>query len=562
MELDSVKKLWGEGKYFASIMQFLLGTPVGILIFFAIFAIVVYFPAPVISHTVLFQFLILHWPKEVLVLVGLVVGANLGKRYSAPYKGKSAWKWGAISLGFYAFSLVIPGILAIVFEGVIETQIYKDAEFAEVDELRMPSIDQVRYTPHQVAGEEIVRRTQTSEFSPGRARAIGSETGVAYIAPLVPQGFINTLNQKNEGFLYFEDGGDGDDIQRVTTLTTDPFKWGEGMEIFDDIRRRLIKEIGFFKTYPEIYYAPVTNADGELEEVIGVVPYLSYRFHWGLLIPQWGGVAIFHANGKGLENLSPEEAQKDPRLIVTKRLFPEDLARMYVHAQRYDGKGVEGVVPDWFPEFGKQIVSGWIMRPGKIQIPKLPGHVQMPFFLPMEDETYQYLTTVEPDGDAYSLMRIYYVDAFSGELTMYRFDREGRKANLQGPAKILSYAKNIDGYNWYEEDAGGASGSYRLVEPFPAARRCDETFYWKFTITPIDFAGVMGTVFLDAETNKVHGPYKTREEAHAWLNCSSSLNASEEAGSVTSDESARKLSEICEQADAMQALFSQVCPSE
>ena len=60
----------------------------------------------------------------------------------------------------------------------------------------------------------------------------------------------------------------------------------------------------------------------------------------------------------------------------------------------------------------------------------MPGEDQMPFFLPMEDGSYQYLATVEPDGEAYSLMRIYLINALTGERQVYRFDKPGRPRNL------------------------------------------------------------------------------------------------------------------------------------
>jgi len=168
----------------------------------------------------------------------------------------------------------------------------------------------------------------------------------------------NALTEHNRGFMYFHDGTMDTSGQRVINMETEGFAWGEGMEIFDDIQRRLLHDIGFFKSYPEIYYTPVYAEDGAIKEVIGVVPYISYRFWWGIMVPKWGGIAIFHADGT-LENLTPEAAKLDPRLIETQRLFPEKLAKDYIYAQRYD-KGNHLLA---------QMFYGLVQREGKIEIP-------------------------------------------------------------------------------------------------------------------------------------------------------------------------------------------------
>ncbi|MBI4433765.1 M48 family metalloprotease [Candidatus Uhrbacteria bacterium] len=476
-----------------TIPQWLREVLVGLSLVFSVF-VVGYFPAPVITHTYIFEGVIRNWYGEVLTVLGLVVGGILTRKYAHAGSWKRTMP---IVLSCLFVPMILSTVVSWVLRGVVEYQLYRDAAFLEVDTKPRVSSHLVRYTPERVAVEEILRRTQTSEFTPGTVRAIGTPHGVAYIAPLVPQGVVSTFVEHNAGFMYFDDGGTEEDQPRVTMIRTEPFVFGEGMEVLDDIHRRLITEIGFFKSYPEISYVPV-RSNGRVVEIIGVVPYIDYRLAWGLFIPEWGGVVLFHASGQ-LERLTPQEAIADPRLRAAHRLFPEELARRYVEAQRYD----------------QGVLSGWYRRGGKIEVPQLPAGEQMPYFLPMEDGTYQYLTMVEPDGDAYSLMRVYMVHALTGERTYYRHDREDRDQNLQGPAKVLSYAKQIPGYNWYEESGSGASGSYRLVESRPVTR--SDRLYYMLSITPVDYARVVGTVFVDAETNAVIGPFGDRASTFAWL---------------------------------------------
>lgn len=494
----------GESKTH-KIMRFLFANYFGMLIPGSVIAFILYWLAPVTVHKWIFKFLILEAPSWIAGAATLLLALRFTKRYVDPSKGLRGI-FNPIAVTSVMASIVISVLVVTFAQGAKWVQINNDAQFEEIQTLPRVSNELVRYTPAQVAAEEIVRRTQSSEFSPGDTRPIGSTTGVAYIAPLQPQGMWNALFSKNNGFMYFEDGGTNESLERVTSVDSDPFEWGEGMEVFDAIHRRLIHDVGFFNTYPEIYYAPVYDDQGEVIEVIGVAPYISYRFWWGIMVPKWGGVAIFHADGT-LEELTPEEAAVDPRLITTQSTFPKQMAHDYVHSERYD-QGGNILARMWY---------GFIRRPGKIEIPPMPGKEQQPFFLPMEDGSYSYLTTVEPDGDAYSLMRVYMVDARTGKRTVYRLDTEDRPRNLQGPRKVISYVKALPNYVWLEGSGKNASGTYRIVEPRPVTPDGQDTLYWMLSITPADYARVVATVFVDSTTNEVHGPFETREEAFAWL---------------------------------------------
>lgn len=152
------------------------------------------------------------------------------------------------------------------------------------------------------------------------------------------------------------------------------------------------------------------------------------------------------------------------------------------------------------------------------QVPDLPGHNEMPYFLSMDDGSFQYVTSVEPDGEGFSVMRIYYVDALTGVRTVYRFDTpEMADTNPVGPAKSLDLVKAIEGYNWFQRDSSGGSGSYHIIEPRPVTPRGTNRLHWMSTITDVTFSREVATAFVDTETNQVFGPYKTRKETFAFL---------------------------------------------
>jgi hypothetical protein len=480
-------------------LKFLFTNPLGIVITLITLLLGSYILAPVWLHTTLWEGIILNLPFLIPLAIAAVLSYFAMVRYSRRGRGIDI---NAVN-GTIVVVLVLVGVgFSVLSTGFQKVLIYKDNQFTEVDTIPGVSNELVRFKPLQIAGQDIIRKNKSSEFSPGGARAIGSSDGVVYISPLTPQGVFNTFLKQNKSFLYLDDAGTDEERNRVSKLETDGFRWGEDMMVLDNIMRRLIFKVGFTNTYPEIYYAPVYNEAGQLEEVVGVVPYISYSFK-GVFVPKWGGTAIFHADGT-IEDLTPEQASKDPRLIATYRAYPEKLDQIIVEAQRFDSG----------------IIGGWIRRPGKIEVPELPGSNQMPYYLAMDDATYQYVTAVEPDGDGYSVMRIYYVDSLNGERRVYRFDNErNADKNLVGPAKSLDFVKAIDGYNWYQESEGtsGGSGTYLLIEPRPVTPEGSEHLHWMVTITDKDFSREVATAFVDAETNQVFGPFKTRTETFDFL---------------------------------------------
>lgn len=487
-----------------------------------------YFLAPVFLHAVLWEGFILHLPAWIPLIIAGVVALGAFLRYSDRYN-----RINAITVTILIIFGLVGGGLTAMASSWRNVQLYRLNHFTERPELLGVSSEQVRFKPLQIAQADIVRKNKASEFTPGRLSPIGSEKGVAYISPLVPQGIINTILMQNQGFLYLDDAGTDEERNRVSKIDTQPFSWGEDMAVFDDIHRRLIRKVGFTRSYPEIYYAPVKK-EGKVVEIVGVVPYISYAFR-GVFVPQWGGVAIFHADGR-IEDLSPDEVKNDPRLLSTRRAFPETLVRQIVHAQRFD----------------TGLIGGWIRRPGKIEIPELPGENQMPYFLPMQDGSYQYVTSVEPDGEGFSIMRIYYVNALTGERTVFRFDtpKMGGK-NLVGPAKSLSFIKAIPGYNWHQVSSGGGSGTYLIIEPRPVTPRGSDHLHWMVTITDLEYSREVATAFMDAETNEVFGPFKTRADTFAFLQGATAPTTTESKQSSPTlnaiDDGSQNIRPICEE---------------
>lgn len=500
-----------------------------------ILLVIAYVGFPVLSHAIVFEYLIPHYPSAVVTTLVGWAGWSAVKRY--PIRGESGM---VALLATYAVTVLLALVgSSLLVSGARSFLLAQEAAYEPTDAMPRVSNARVRYTPLDVAEQHIARRTQTSQSAIGAVRPVATAQGVAYVTPLEVRGVWNMFFGKNQDFMFFDDAGTDETRGRVHELKTDPFQVGEGMEVFDDIQRTLVVSMGFFRSYPEISYVPVYDGDA-LTEVLGIVPYISYHMRWGITVPHWGGVVVFHADGT-FEDLTPEQAQDDPRLQGGNRLFPEALAEAYAEAQRFDAGPI----------------SGYFRRDDKIEIPELPGGNQMPFYLPMEDGSYQYVTMAEPDGASYALRKIFYVNAQTGKRSVYAFDGEGEE-NLLGPAKVVSSAKSVPGYNWYEESGQTASGSYRIVEPRPVTR--DGKLYYMLSVTPIDYGNVVATVFVDASTSTTVGPFKTRAETFAWL-AGDELTFGSSAAKVVVENADGAAPDVCENLVAVCEQIETVCPS-
>jgi hypothetical protein len=349
----------------------------------------------------------------------------------------------------------------------------------------------IRFTPLDVAYQDLVGSLNSGKYTVHEddINAMDLNAGFGYVVPITPDGPINTFIAENDGFMAFDDTPELTNDQRVRRVHQ-KYVIGEGMEWLDNVWRNLYSS-DWFCAYDHISYLQLDpdNAD----KFTGVVPKIKYEFHFPcFVVPVWGGVALFHENGK-IEQLTVEEAKKDKRL-KGKRIFPSSLSRQYVSAQIYD----------------QGFLGGWYNREGKIKIPKLPGRNQMPFFTPGADKHEYFVIAAEPAGEAFALFRLYYVDSFSGERTYYEFNPD---KGVLGPNAAMARVKTLQGYKWY--DSGEKAGDHRIIE---AVYLTDDRggLHWKFTITTKDFKGITATAVVDAAMREVK-KFETRKAFYSWF---------------------------------------------
>ena len=156
-------------------------------------------------------------------------------------------------------------------------------------------------------------------------------------------------------------------------IVNQEFRRGEGMALYRNVGWKLKRE-KFFAHHTNQYYV----LDGE--ELLGVVPYISYRFSFPVMVPRWGGVLVVHPDGE-IENLSPEEAIRDGR-FEGERLYPEQLARRVGDVWKYRN----GYWNTWFAHEDEaqipQINTPEDQNALDQQPATLPGNLDQPDALP------------------------------------------------------------------------------------------------------------------------------------------------------------------------------------
>jgi hypothetical protein len=352
----------------------------------------------------------------------------------------------------------------------------------------MPDTTGVRFLPYDVAARFGQNTQDDSTLVLGGFEPLNNEEGgIDWVAPREPNGPWNSIANNQDGAMVIEPDGSAEIISQE-------FRRGEGMALYRNVRWKLIRN-KFFAHHTNQYYV----LDGE--ELLGVVPYISYRFSFPVMVPKWGGVMVVHPDGE-MEKLSPEEAVNDER-FEGERLYPEQLARKVGDVWKYRN----GYWNTWFAHEDEatipQINAADTAAPDS-NLAEATSTNQMPFLIPTQEGPKWFLAA-EPYGRSFSMYRAIYVDAHSGEITFFKPDTGSA---LIGVNKALDYAKaTFPNYQWGQNAV--------ILEPRPVIK--DENLYWMATITNADKAGVNQTVMVNASEQGEVTVLETYEDVTAFV---------------------------------------------
>src|SRR5918998_325336 len=323
----------------------------------------------------------------------------------------------------------------------------------------------VRYLPYEVAARFGQNTQDDSTLVLGDFEPLNNEEdGIDWVAPREPNGVWNSFTNNQDGATIIKPDGSAE-------LVSQEFKRGEGMALHRNVAWTLKRE-RFFVDHTNQYYV---LHDGEL---LGLVPYVSYKFSFPVMVPQWGGVMVVHPDGE-VEDLSPEEAINDGR-FEGERLYPEQLARKVGDVWKYRN----GYWNTWFAHEDEAI------------IPEIGG---------TDEVNSSGGKAAKGSGGSSSLYRAIYINAHNGQVTYFRPDTGSA---LIGVNKALDYARaTFPNYQWGQNAV--------ILEPRPVVK--DEVLYWMATITNADKAGVNQTVMVNASKQGEVTVLETYEDVVAFV---------------------------------------------
>jgi len=359
------------------------------------------------------------------------------------------------------------------------THAYMAEEMKPEITTELPETERVRFVPLEVAETLARNKQEDSRLQVGDMDPIDFNENFLWVAPRVPNGFVNSFVYQMDGFMV---------IDNDTNLTVihQPFKYGEEMFLHHNILWQFMVR-GYWAKYPEIFYLPVEPDGGWL----GVAPYIKYHFRFPVQVPYWAGAMVFHANGT-IEDLTVEEGRGDPR-FAGQRLFPEELTDYQAASWAYK----EG------------IFNAWFFHRDQIEVPELAhSENQMPYLLPGNI----WMVATEPVGPSQSVKKIFFFDAHDGTIQLFEFDPEHAKI---GPNVGWGYAKagTQAGYIWAEEGEEGGTGTYLVIEPRPLIN--DGVLFWMYTVTVQQKTGIALTILVENEDNVLH--FCSKASLDRWM---------------------------------------------
>ena len=401
------------------------------------------------------------WALVVLGMAAIVVLLNRGYRRLATVVS-GAW--------------VLLLFLFLIFGAALEqVRFYDSLEAEALDEI--PETEGVRFLPLEIAARAAQNRANEPRVALGDFEPLQSEPGepLGYVAPRVPNGGFNVFTYEQQGVAVV-DGRGG-----VETLR-EPFRYGEGMSITDNVRWKLIQE-RFWATPADPYY----SVDGD--EVLMLVPYLKYRLSFPVTIPYWAGTFVVHPDGE-IEDLSREEILADRR-FEDERLYPDELARRAADSLAYQNG----------------IWNAWVTRRDVPEVPDIENtDNEMPYLLSTESGLAWY-TALEPYGPSNAIYTMLYTDAHTGEHRVYKLPLDRA---LIGPNRSFGFVTNAyPDFQWIRTGPAGETGNVVSLEPRPVVRTDPESgesvLYWMLSVTTRDSPGVNLTAFVDSRDGAVTG---------------------------------------------------------
>ena len=327
----------------------------------------------------------------------------------------------------------------------------------------LPEIDPavVRIVPKVVGDKYAMDALQFPRYTVSTGSIVFINKTPYWGYGLIPEGLVNSFILKDRGAIYVDMSAFG----KRTKIVEKYFKVGVGMYITSNYLWQ-IYDRKYTVDCGNPYFVPYKNS------LYIAVPLVGYDLHFSFPVfyttPKWEGIALIASNGS-ITFLTPKQAEKC-EVLKGQKLFPADLARMYVDSFNY----IHG------------ILNVLLYHKDQFEIADVPGQANEQPFLVATNQGLKWIIACEPYGQSYGIFRIYIVDARDGSIQLYQ--PSSTKA-LIGPVRAVDYVKQaMPRVDWQ---------TMRAVEPIPVI--VNGTLYWQVRVIPSDASGIAYVTMVNAE---------------------------------------------------------------
>jgi len=413
-----------------------------------------------------------------------VVGAILARRVEEP-----TTRHGAI-IGFGIVVALVGGLLVGPAMGSVYTNEHladqMTANTDEVNNLSTVDANNSRIAPRGVSRTRAKNSLQYSKYKLAECGVTNLNQTLHWSCPLQPDGLFNTFTGSQKGAVYIDQTTSS---KSITTHDDADFEAGVGMRVTDNVQWKLSRS-DYLTDYRNSYMVP-----GKKSSLIGV-SYVEHEIKFKLFpipqvysVPKFGGVKLVDEDGS-VEDVDADEIESHKilsELNGEQNTYPHSLARKRVKSVSYQHGFLNTML-------GKDDV---------IELSKTQNkNNKQPFTIQTQDGL-QYITSVEPAGDANGVISIYSMDAQTGEATVKHYEEDSA---LRGPRKAVDAIMAHPDLSRLNDVSP--------VEPIPVT--FNDTLYWQVRIVPDSASSITYIGFFNAETEEVT-LVQTTEDTRAFL---------------------------------------------
>ncbi len=421
----------------------------------------------------------LPWIAALIVLgIGRLVGnrqrLTVADLQAGRYPGRGVW----------ASSFAVAGLVFFILQAVnpllVQRSLAVHTEFVPVD--RLPDTGIVRLVPREVAERVLTGSFNSSTERLQEPRVTNTPDGLQWSSIRTPEGLVRRYTKQGGGLML----QNAQSLSRASDRADANFKYAPGLAIFDSLQWQL-RERKLLVDLAEP--VGILTADGK---PLILVPYIKYK-GFPIRRPVLGGAFLVHPGPEGkIEELSPEEAAKNPTIAASGRLMPDTLTRRI-----HDAYALRGGIWNFLFLHTNQtkIVDTELNR--------------QPYLLQGPSGRNFWVSVAEPYGKAATTNAVFVTDSTSGTTSVWKVpDDEGLTGNARAVRVAQSVA--IPGVTFRSSDPRiGSTGSHRAVEPRPVFIK--GKLYFVVSVIPDNSESVTKTVVVDATNNRAVKVFNTDE---------------------------------------------------